>query len=307
MSALPAAVQKQVDLANKLVEQIYPITPDPDEGEPVVAIQPTPAESPAEPTVEPLVEPPVEPAAELAAESPVEPPVEPPAEPTAEGWEHKYKVLQGKYNAEVPRLIQQGRQQDELLRDMRQQLTNTQTMMASSLNQGSAVPQGKAGAPEPPLQRLVKDDEIHQFGADLHDFIQRTAREEVQVGARGLAKLEQRVIATEVTAKEAVSIAAGNAEEKVIALLDIKAKGWETQNRDPEFLTWLDQVDPYTGKPRGELLSQAYAAHDGPRVVAIFMGFRNENVALTPTTPQTPAPVAETLPVEEPSKQKHRH
>jgi hypothetical protein len=165
--------------------------------------------------------------------------------------------------------------------------------MVASLNQGPVAPEDNAVAPVTPPQRLVKDDEIHQFGADLHDFIKRTALETVQPGVQGLARLEQRISVTEQSVKDTAEVAAGNAVEKVLTQLDKKVPNWEVQNKDPRFIAWLDEVDPYAGSPRGELLSQAYAAHDGPRVVALFLGYQNENVALTPPTSEPPAPAVE--------------
>ena len=63
------------------------------------------------------------------------------------------------------------------------------------------------------------------------------------------------------------------AEGTFFTNLDKAIPDWETINRDPAFLNWLGQVDPLTGIRRQELLDQAYAAFDAPRVANFFLTF----------------------------------
>ncbi|MCK5318039.1 MAG: hypothetical protein KAJ55_08995 [Anaerolineales bacterium] len=279
MSALPQAVQAAAARADELIEEQAKLA---------AAQQPAPVELVEDPPTDPPApeDPPTDPPA------PADPPPTTVDEALAAA-EHKYKVLQGKYNAEVPRLTRQAQEQEQGLRDMRQQLTNTQTLLAS-LNQGNAAPQPNAGASAPtPPQRLVKDDEIREFGPDLYDFIQRAAKEAVDV--QGLTQpLEQRLSLAEEAVQTTVNSQVREAEIKVHATLDAEAPKWREQNEDPEFLAWLEEVDPYTGARRGEILTQAYQNHDSSRVVAFFNGFLNENAAITPQPP-APAPADDLL------------
>lgn len=208
-------------------------------------------------------------------------------------WEHKYKVLQGKYNAEVPRLSRQNQENESSLRDLRQQVTNLQTTLAS-LSSGQTAP--KAAPPASPAQRRVKDEEIQTFGADLYDFIKRSALEAVTPElTRVVQPVEQRLAVTEAAATTAAKTVAADAVQKVHTLLNEQVPDWEQLNELPEFLAWLAERDPYAGVPRGQLLTQAYQGHDGPRVVAFFMGFKNENAAVTPQ-PNASAPLAPVAP-----------
>jgi len=229
MSALPQAVQAAAARADELIEE---------QAKALAAQQQQPA------PVELVIpeDPPADPPA------PEDPPTDPPApadpptltvEESLAAAEHKYKVLQGKYNAEVPRLTRQAQEQEQGLRDMRQQLTNTQTLLAS-LNQGNAAPQPNAGASAPtPPQRLVKDDEIREFGPDLYDFIQRAAKEAVDV--QGLTQpLEQRLSLAEEAVQTTVNSQVREAEIKVHEALDSQAPKWRQQNEDPLFLAWLE-------------------------------------------------------------------
>lgn len=264
-SNLPASVRRQVENANRLVEQLNA----PPQAAPAAPQAAAPAPAPATPAPAP------------AAPAPPQPPAE-------DATEHKYRVLQGKYNAEVPRLQKQLNEQEQLIKDMRQQLTNAQTMLAS-LSSGQPAP--NAQPPAQPAARRVKDEEIRQFGPDLYDFIKRTSLEAVEPELTKVAQpIQQRLAKTEQAAQTAASTVAADAVQKMYTLLNDKVPDWTVVNEQPEFLAWLSEVDPYAGAPRGQLLSQAYQANDGPRVVAFFLGFKNENAAISP--PQETAPPA---------------
>lgn len=191
-------------------------------------------------------------------------------------------MLQGKYNAEIPRLQNKVREQDQQLQELRQMLASL----------GSGAPASNAAPPAQPAQRRVKDEEIKQFGPDLYDFIRRTSLEAVEPELSRVAQpIQQRLDKTERMAQGAVATVAEDAVQKLYALLHEQVPDWVELNEHPEFLAWLAERDPYAGQPREKLLAQAYEAHDGPRVVAFFKGFKSENAAVTPQ-PQPSAPPA---------------
>lgn len=287
MSALPAAVQKQIDKANELAAQIYPKDPKGEEGAPADAPVPAAEAPPPAASAPPAVVPP--PPAPVVAKLP------------DSDWEQKYKVLQGKYNAEVPRLQSQAREQQTLIAGLQSQVTGTQALLAS-LNQGPArAPAAQDGVPLSAVHKLVKDEEVAEYGADLVDLMRRVATETVgpQIDRRlqpVTQQVEKSMKAADAAAKGAVEIA----QEKVHVLLDSQVPNWLELNKDENFLAWLDQVDPYAGVNRGALLQQAYNRHDGPRVVAFFKGFLNENATVMPpalptSVPETPAKNLEDL------------
>lgn len=276
MSALPAAVQAQVERANQLVEQLNQPAEDPNN-------EAAPSEDEQSQT-----ESPVENAADEGGDQQSAPTDGTPAESQTPDWEHKYNVLQGKYNAEVPRLNRRVQEQDQELTDMRQRLTNTETLLAS-LNRGRAA-EGNDEASASPPRRLVKDEEIQEFGPDLYDFIQRAAEERLAAQMGQVTQtVEQRVAKAEQTAQGVAAAVAQSEEDRVIQMLFAEVPQWTKLNEDQEFLTWLNQRDPFSGQLRGEMLSQAFEAHDGPRVVAFFKGFLNENAVVTPQPPAPPA------------------
>lgn len=281
MSALPKAVQKQIAAANQLAEQlnqerlkgVTPNPPDggpgPDAGSPPAAASPDAGQPPADGG---------QPAGSASAQ------------PAAEGWEQKYRVLQGKYNAEVPRLQRTVNEQSSAIEQLRAQVTATQGMLAA-LGQGRvAAPVGQGSAPAAPA-KLVKDEEVKEFGEDLTDFIRRVAQESVLPAVeKRLQPVQQQVEKATTDAATTAQEQARLAHERLLTTLDGEFAEWRQLNRDPQFLEWLAQPDPYSGAARQDLLSQAYERFDAPRIVAFFKGYRAEHAVVTPPPAAAAAP-----------------
>lgn len=272
MSALPSAVRKQIADANQIAEQLQTeLRASANQGSPPQEGQAPPDQgAPAAPAAPPQTPP--------QGEAPAAPPT-----PASDGWEQKYKVLQGKYNAEVPRLQRTVGEQTGRMEQMTQQLVSLQAMIAAMQQRQAAPP---AAAP----QSLVKPEEIKEFGPDLHDFIRRTAQEAVQPTLeQSLRPVREQVKAAADAAQNVAQTEARNKRAEVFALLNKEVPDWQSQDKDPGFLEWLDQTDPYSGQQRGYLLKAAMSQNDAPRVVLFFQTYRNENAALTPPTPTPPA------------------
>lgn len=272
MSALPKAVQDQVDLANKIVEEVYD-----DEGK--IRDEETPVEEPK--AEEPKQE---EPAKEPEKE--VEPPKkqvkEPAKEPDkTEDWEHKFRVLQGKYNAEVPRLQKANAGLDESNRELKQRLLNLEGMVASM----QAVKDAPA-EPATPKTPTISDEEREQFGDDLIDLIQRVSLNatlpEIESHLKPLEgrvkQVDERVASTQTTVAE-------SKRQQVFDRLAAAVPNWERQNEDDNFLNWLDEQEGLTGRPRAYFLTEAMKANDADTVIAYFTSFQSENAAATPAEP----------------------
>ncbi len=283
MSALPKAVVKQIAEANRLAEQLQQDrlnptppnppdgTPAPDQGTPPAAAAPDDGHPPAEGN---------RPAGEPASPA-----------PAADGWEQKYKVLQGKYNAEVPRLQRQVNEQNSTIEQLKQQMTATQGMLAAFAQNRVAAPAGQGPAPAAPAS-LVKDEEVKEFGEDLTDFIGRVAEQRLMGRIdQKIQPVQQQVNEVRHTAAQVAQATTETAHERLMATLDKSVEGWRQQNSDPLFLEWLAQLDPFSGVERGKLLAQAYERFDAPRVAAFFKGYRNEHAVVTPpAAAAAPAP-----------------
>lgn len=294
--ALPAAVRRQIEAGNRAAEKVLkggkPAAPAPNGGTPT---NPTPAAAAPVPAPAPAPAP----AVATPAPAPQPAPAAAPAPTGSEDFEQKYKVLQGKYNAEVPRLQQQLRDQQLQLKQVQDQLLSTQALISTLGQPRSAV---AAAATPPTPSKRIKDDEVKEFGADLTDFIQRAALDAVlpEVEARvnqASRPLAQQVERATKVVQDTAARQAQTDEQRVIATLAKEVPNWEQLDTDEGFLGWLDQTDPFSGVKRGDLLTRAFQSHDAPRVVAFFKSYLNEHAAVTPPAqPGTPAAPAQGAP-----------
>ncbi len=269
MGALPAQVQKQVDKANEILEELNKPVEDPAaEPAPTPAVEPAPAASD-------------EPIPVVVVADP-----EPAPEPVPDTAEHKYKVLQGKYNAEVPKLSRDLRDSQEQVTELRQRINNTESLIASM----QAV-QTPAAPAEPTTTELpvVTEDEIRQFGPDLVDLIGRVAERTLlpQIDSR-VQPLGDRIAAGEQSASKTIKDELKSNRDKLLDALTTAVPEWIQQNEDKVFLRWLNENDPYAGVPRGQLLTNAFNSNNVDVVIAIFKGFQTENAVVTPESDVTP-------------------
>jgi len=246
-NALPKQVRDQIAAADDIIKQMEDPAKQPPKDE-------TPPNDPASDSQAPAKEPEPDP-------------------------DHKYKVLQGKYNAEVPRLQKANQGLEEQNRDLNQRILNVEGMLAA-LATTQTPPEPKA--PEPPA---VSDSEREQFGDDLIDLVERVAKRatapeiEAQVG-----KLDKTVQQQgEKLAHSEQAVAESNRRDTISALA-LAVPNWETQNNDENFLEWLNENEPSVGLPRGRLLTEAFRANDAERVIWFFKSFPRENATETSET-----------------------
>jgi hypothetical protein len=267
MSALPAQVKKHIDRANQLIEQIN-------------------AQPEADPNAQPAPADPAQPAAQQPSPQPEAAPAQQP------NFEQQYRVLQGKYNAEMPRMQAQIRELMGANRALQEQVTATNALLASLGGQAQRPASGSPASSQP--VKLVKDEEIREYGADLLDVVRRAAQEAVLPELD--RRIEQRVqpVAQRV---ETVATQASSTAQRIVKqdqaavheMLTDQVPNWKQMDTDDGFNNWLDQKDPFSGRVRGEMLNEAYRAHDAPRVVAFFKSYLNENAAVTPPASGNPA------------------
>ena len=274
--ALPKQVQEQIDEADRIIAAMNPEEQPPED--PPAPEDPELKVVEEEPPVEPTPENPVVvedvPPVEPVAEDP--PAVEEPKEPEVD-WQKKYEALQGKYDSEVPQLHQ-------TVQDMTAQMGELRELMA-----GLQQPEPKK---EEPTTSLVTPEEVESFGSDFMDVVGRRAREVVAEELKDI-KAELADIGKQVGGVSRSVVQ--TEQEKMFAKLDSEVEDWQDINKSQDFLAWLAQKDAYSGDQRQELLSEAFERNDADRVVAFFIGFKNEHAAVAP---DDPGPASETLPPE---------
>ena len=178
--------------------------------------------------------------------------------------EHQLRSMQGRLNKEA-----------EDRRRMAAQLTDTQRLLAQlsvapstppAATEGSGV---RFGAPPKP-GKLVTDKERAEYGDELLDVIARRAQETYEPIINQLTgelnQIKQQVGSVR-------STAAFDTQVKMYEVLAREVPNWDAINNSAAFAQWLDQLDPYTGTLRRNLLLTAHNTNATNRVVAIFRGF----------------------------------
>lgn len=247
--ALPAAVKKQVAEANRLHSSTYQPEGDEREGEegedPNAALQGASAQDES---------PPQEPKQEQQL---------PPRSDDDDKWETRYRVLQGKYNAEVPVLQRQNRELEQRLDQMERLLTDMRPA------EGAAAPTGN---------QLVSEEEIADYGPEFMDMVGRMAR---QVNADEMARLNQTIDQLKGQLNSVGGKVQKTEQETIYSQLDKNVENWRDINRNPQFLEWLATRDPFSGLVRRDMLQEAFSRADAPRVIAFFNGFLREHAVVT--------------------------
>jgi hypothetical protein len=262
---VPPAVRRQAEAAERAFraargEQPTPETPAPVEEAPQ---QPAPVEQP-----QPAA-PPEQP--QFAQGGQVTSEVTPqgasgvtPASPESdETWERRYRGMEGRY-----------KRAEGDIRAMSEQIANLQGLIASANNRvTSSTPQ------ELRPQSLLTPEEVGEYGTEFLDVVARKAKEELSPEVIALKdKLSRLEKQFEGTAQQN----AAQAQARMDAALDQQIPQWRDINYMEEFKQWLALPDMYSGAIRHDLLRQAYAQNNTPRVLAFFKGFLDQEAALVP-------------------------
>jgi hypothetical protein len=194
--------------------------------------------------------------------------------PSDDGFEHKYKTLQGMFNSEK-------RANEELLA----RINSLEGMLAKVQE-----PREAAAEPEqkPTPDAHVSKEEYEEYGSDLIDVMKRAAREAVQEEMSTLRQENQQL-------KQVIGGVGQRQEmsdrERFLAQLTTRVSEWKMLNNDPGFNNWLAEEDVYAGEPRKALLLKAFNVNDVERVARFFTGYLNETAAVQQaTTEPTPKP-----------------
>jgi hypothetical protein len=178
-----------------------------------------------------------------------------------EDYVQKYKTLQGMYNAEVPRLHTTNRELQSRVQQMEQLLA---TLSAQN---------NTAHQPAVEAQPQVTDRDREEYGESI-DVMRRVSREEVAPVLQKMGQIEQLLqqLQTNVvpqvqnlTHRQAMS-----AEQQFWSGLTEVVPNWRDVNNDPDFQSWLLDVDPFTGVTRQTILEDAQKNLDVRRISKFF-------------------------------------
>lgn len=229
-------------------------------------------------------------AQEPQVEESSQPPQAPAPVDSGNEWQHKYKTLQGMFNAQVGKLQQE-------LREAREEMQRLKA---------APEPQPAPAAPPPQapvIERYVTDKDEQEFGADTIDLIRRAAREEfsgqLTTERNRVANLEAalRTLQTDVIPKveKVASTQQVTVEQTFWRDLSAAVPDWQAINDDPSFHQWLLEVDPLTGASRQNYLETAHSKFDVARVAQFFTIWKATAEPAPAVTVQTRSPVASEL------------
>jgi hypothetical protein len=220
-------------------------------------------ETPSEP-VDPDPAPPADPKLTAVPEPKVVVPTQP------DLWEQKYRTLEGKYQAEVPRLHTQVKE-----------LTLSVEKLAQQLVQAKTQPEPQPAATEP----LVTAKDVESFGEDLIEVQRRVAREVmreyVEPLKTELTKRDERITQLEQNVTKAGGEVATLTFEQRLAT---QVPDFAAINVDPKWIAFLDEIDPYTNEPRRAFAEFVYNAGDVAKLKGIVDFYKK-------TVTPAPAPI----------------
>jgi uncharacterized coiled-coil protein SlyX len=188
--------------------------------------------------------------------------IEETSEQKAEKAQHKYDVLQGKYNKEVPELAQRLAEQTGTIKALQDQI--------------NALAVGKK------LEEKDTKGVLDSFEQDPNIKYLKTEYPEVWKGIEsGIEKL-----AIDTSKKIEVLSSQITEQERKIHKTDEDrfyddintVENWKEINNSVEFNEWLDRTEPLTGFKRRAILDDAYATLNSTRAKNFFSEFMGKKV-----------------------------
>ena len=184
--------------------------------------------------------------------------------PVVTDWEHKYNVLQGKYNHEVPDLstrLSQALSQISAL-----------SVQVEDLNKKLVLPAASTG--DKSFENIIQDPKlafVKETYPQIWDALELVLKESISKNQADIRQLSSKI-----ETEHGVSVK--NRINSFYDTLDGKVSDWGVINVSQEFTTWLQEPVPYTGTNRGALLKSAYDNLDTAGVIRFFEDFKAEAV-----------------------------
>ncbi len=238
---LPEAIQRQVEEADALEQQLYGQTEqvnDQQQADPEV-VQNEPQAAPQE---------------HKEPEAPPVNDVEPVSkENDAAYWKQRFATVQGMLNSQSAQMTEQLR----LANDRIQALTN-------DLERQRSAEQTQA--------TNVNDNDAETFGEDLVDAMRRQAKQAV---AQEIDQMQAYIRQLEDKLGSVNKQVAVSAQDQFLNNLAKLVPDYESVNGEQAFLNWLGEVDPVYGVARQSALDSAANALDAQRVASVFNAYKS--------------------------------
>lgn len=247
--AMPQAVQLQVEQAEALQAAMYPVEQPP--------VASTDTVVPAEPVAE-------IPSNVVELPKPAEPVI--PAEPKPEAsedaayWKQRFSTLQGKFNAEVPLLHQQLREQ------------------GGQLSQLMAKLDEKA-KPEEPADDLATSKFAEEYNPEMAAGVRAIATEVVRgVIAQEMAKFRQELGAVQERVGQVGERVELTESERFWAGVMSLVPDWKAVDANPNWVAWLDTKPKFARQTYRVLATDAIQAGDAEAIKNLVAEWRGPHV-----------------------------
>ncbi|MET0720984.1 MAG: hypothetical protein ABWY64_09140 [Tardiphaga sp.] len=210
------------------------------------------------------------------------PPGTPPPPEPEESWEQRFRSQAGRLE-----------QMTNTNRQLHERINHLDNLIATMQAKGANAPDPNRPTPAPQYEKLVTDQERNDYGEELLNVVGKRAREEY---APEFDTLKQRIDRLEGRVEGVGRVMEKGQIGDVYAGLDAHVgEEWREINKHPVFKQWLQEPDPYSGRKRHDLLTDAFSRHETGRVVAFFRGFLAEAAGL-PQENSSPGQAAPPLP-----------
>lgn len=234
----PSKVKEAGDRADEAFRKAYEANGNPPSGDPTTPVITPDAPSGSESKPSESANPPT---SELPA-----------TQSNGENWEHKYKVIEGKYRAEVPRLSASNRELTKQLDVLNLEVAELKSQRAT------------------PDASLINEEDREKYGDDLLNLIDRATQAKL---APKLAEIEQ--LHSQLNSVKTET--AQNAEVTFYDRLTKLVPDWLAMNEDSGFIAWLSEYDDFAGMSRQQLLAHAESVKDADRVARFFTQWKAQS------------------------------
>lgn len=263
---IPAAVKKRAAEVDALYAQNGS---KPDNAVPEPEPSPVEAPSPQAPDAAREADQPV-PAAPSAPADQMQQPAEAPP-PSEDDWKRRFVRMQGRYESAQKTIGEMQEQMTQLGNEL------LQVQRRPPQWEQQPPPYQPAAAPS-----YLTEQDVQNYGTDLVDFTQRAAAQAItphlQQIERQNAELQRRL--------------GDEARKRLDQAVELALPDFREIDRNPRWHRWLLGVDVLSGRVRQQLLDEAIAAAQAPRVISFFRGFLQEEVATGHSEPAPYSPQA---------------
>jgi hypothetical protein len=258
LTNVPESVKKQQREADKKIKDLAEPAPE--------VVDPPVNTDPPAPVIDP-------PAPVIDPPAPVSPVI---SDGTDDGqWEHKYKVLQGKYNSEIPELTR-------MVEDLKTQMERQDTVIQGLNSQHSEQAPSKIDIAD------LNPEDFQGWGDEMKVMVTTVNKlkgiitEQAATIAGFNGSPAQAAANTDGELQGRVENLESNANDSritdYIKYLDDNIKGkWRVLNKNANFIKWLDVIDPVSMQSRKSALTSAAETLRGAQVASIFNLYIGEN------------------------------